>query len=429
MIEKLTCHGYRGFSKEQTLNLAIPDGTRGSGLTVLVGPNGAGKSTLLECFAAIAKSNVSFTNSKRNKLAQDKIRIKILYDSKSGTLATVPGGGSKAEWIGPTDKPQIYYLPSRREFNPYFGKDPSGINPENNPQNNITYKLFDVNKKSKEFNKIFWRILGRDLEWMIDQNDAGYFYVKEKKDNSGYHKSNGLAEGIVSLLFIVEAIFEAKPNELIVIDEPERSLHPQIQARLLNEILELTKFTQVVISTHSVNMISIESAINKGVIARVHEESNTSVISCIDDICRVYLKSYSNDLYNPQIITGDVRSCFFAEDGYIITKGLEDIMVFSMVLNQLKIPNVVPFIGFGTGETSSITQIAYLLKCLGFSFIGAIFDGDKQEDYDKFVAKYSDIGYKAWMLPLEKVNKLKSDCNNTQLKEMFEEIIKLSDID
>jgi len=75
MIEKMTCHGYRGFSTEQTLNLAIPNGKRGSGLTVLVGPNGGGKSTLVECFSKIATKNVSFTEGKRNKLAGDRIRI------------------------------------------------------------------------------------------------------------------------------------------------------------------------------------------------------------------------------------------------------------------------------------------------------------------------------------------------------------------
>lgn len=134
--------------------------------------------------------------------------------------------------------------------------------------------------------------------------------MKVKKDNFVCHNSDGLGEGIVSLLFIVDAIFEAKENELIVIDEPELSLHPQLQARLLDEILELTKSMQVVISTHSSSMTSIESAINKGVIARVYENNGGSVISCIDDTCRGYFKSYNSNIYNPHIIGSDARSCF-----------------------------------------------------------------------------------------------------------------------
>lgn len=454
MIDKLTCHGFRGFSIEQTLNLAIPNGRRGSGLTVLVGPNGGGKSTLVECFSKIATNNVSFTEGKRNKLAGDKIRIEISFDDKNSILATVPGGGSETDWNGATEKPKIYYLPSRRVFNPYFHKNPWDrntfiSNPENSQfrgstLNNFTYRLFDANKKSEDFNKIFWRILGKKLEWTIDQDDNSQYYLKVKKNGSLYHNSDGLGEGIVSLLFIVDALFESNPDELIVIDEPELSLHPQLQARLLNEILELTKSTQVVISTHSASMISIESAINGGVIARIHEKDNSSTISCIDDTCRNYFRSYSNNIYNPHTIGSDARSCFFAEDGYIITEGQEDVMLFPKILEQLGFTKDIPFFGFGAGGASNIIQIAYLLKCLGFSCIGAIFDGDKNEDYTKFVSEYDKIGYKAWIIPADDIrdkpavekefksglldtdNKLKSEYKSSNLEEMFNEIIQFS---
>lgn len=455
MIEKITCLGYRGFSTKQTLQLATPNGSRGSGLTTLIGPNGGGKSTLVECFSKLVTPDVSFTEGKRNKLAGDKIQIGITYDGRDAKLVTVEGGGSEVGWNGPVEKPRIYYLPSRRVFNPYFGKnswdrDTFILHPENsqfraNPLNNFTYRLFDAQKKSKEFNKIFWRILGKKLDWTIDQDDTGNYYVKVKKDKSVCHNSDGLGEGIVSLLFIVDAIFEAKENELIVIDEPELSLHPQLQARLLNEILELTKTLQVVISTHSSSITSIESAINKGVIARVYEANGGSVISCIDDTCRGYFRSYYSNIYNPHIIGSDARSCFFAEDGFIITEGQEDVMLFPKILEQLDLPNRVPFFGFGAGGASCISQIAYILKCLGFSHIGAIFDGDKVADYEDFIKKYEDVGYKAWIIPADDIrdkpsvqkdfkpgllddkNILKPECDRGKLREMLNDIIQFSE--
>lgn len=410
---------------------------------------------MVECFSKLVTPNVSFTEGKRNKLAGDKIQIGITYDGRDAKLVTVEGGGSEVEWNGPEEKPRIYYLPSRRVFNPYFGKNPWDrdtfiLNPEDSqfrasPLNNFTFRLFDAQKKSYEFNKIFWRILGKQLEWTIDQDDTGQYYVKVKKDNFVCHNSDGLGEGIVSLLFIIDAIFEAKENELIVIDEPELSLHPQLQARLLDEILELTKTTQVVISTHSSNMTSVESAINNGIIARVYEHNSSSVISCIDAKCREYFKSYSGNIYNPHIIGSDARACFFAEDGFIITEGQEDVMLFPKILEQLGLPNKVPFFGFGAGGASGISQIAYILKCLGFSNIGAIFDGDKKGDYEKFLADYSEIGYKAWIIPaddirdkpsiqkeskpglLDKNNKLKAEYDKDELRKMLEEIIHFSE--
>ena len=81
MIESISCVGYRGFSTKQTLNLAIPNGTPGSGLTVLVGPNGGGKSTLIECFNKIAtKKKATFSKGKRNIKAGNRVEIVIKID-------------------------------------------------------------------------------------------------------------------------------------------------------------------------------------------------------------------------------------------------------------------------------------------------------------------------------------------------------------
>lgn len=321
MINELSCCGYRGFATRQSLKIAIPNGKRGSGLTVLVGPNGGGKSTLVECFSKIATDNVSFTEGKRNKLAGDKVSINITYNGKTGLLESVHEGGSETTWKCDIAKPKIYHLPSRRVFNPYFGKNtwdrvtfmhnPENVQFRGSQLNSFTYRLFDANK-NPNFNKLFWKILGKEIPWTIDQDDKGQYYVKVKKSNTIYHNSDGLGEGIVSLLFIVDALFEAKPDELIVIDEPELSLHPQLQIRLLNEILEKTKDIQVVISTHSSNMVSIEAAINGGEIARVFENEKGSVITSIDDTCRKYFESYTNNIYNPHILGNDARSCFFA---------------------------------------------------------------------------------------------------------------------
>ena len=267
MIETISCKGYRGFVNKQELNLALPDGQLGSGLTVLIGPNGGGKSTIVECFSKLVANNVSFTEGKRNKLAGDRVFIEIIKDGETCSLSTVPNGGSETEWKGLKEKPIIYYLPSRRVFNPYFVKNTWNRNqfvrnPEisqfrGNHLSHITYRLFNALEHLADFNKLFWKILGKELEWTIDQNDDGNYYVKIKKNDTTFHNSDGLGEGIVSLLFIVDALYDSNSGELIVIDEPELSLHPQLQIRLLKSLLDFSKDRQIVISTHSPYMLSI----------------------------------------------------------------------------------------------------------------------------------------------------------------------------
>lgn len=413
MVKSISCFGYRGFATKQTLNLATPTGEPGSGLTVLVGPNGGGKSTLVECFnkLSLANRNASFSKGKRNLKAGDMVEISFECSDGTGTLKT-RRGGSETEWNGPTP-PKIYYLPSRRFFDPYFNSgpwnrevylnNPPAFQTRTNQLMSCTHRLIYLNKSdSTQFDSVLSRIIGKPLKWTIDQEDNGQFFVKITKSQGLYHNSDGMGEGILSLMFIVDALC-GNNEELIVIDEPELSLHPQLQHRLLIEILEKTRDSQVVISTHSPNMLSLESIVNGGMVARVFESSNGSTICMIDDESREFVKSTSHNLNNPHIFGTDARACFFAEDGLIITEGQEDVVLYPVVMEKLGLNYTIPFFGFGAGGASGISSIAHLLHVLGFKRVGAIYDGDKKDDYDKFCAKYSGVGYKAWIIPTDDI--------------------------
>lgn len=413
MIRSLSCIGFRGFAERQTLKLAEPNGSAGSGLTVLVGPNGGGKSTIVECFNKItlADRGASFSKGKRNIAAGDSVEIALDYDSGHGSLKTIRGG-SETSWEGPMP-PKIYYLPSRRFFNPYFSNgrwdrnsflsNPSNFQQRTNSLDTYTYRLIDLNDgDSSKFNMLLERILGYELKWAIDQEDNGQYIVKVTNSQGLHHNSDGLGEGVLSLMFIADALC-GNEDELLIIDEPELSLHPQLQVRLMKEILEKTRNTQVVISTHSPNMVSLESIVNGGVIARVFESENGSNICMVDDESREFIKSVMNNLYNPHILGTDARACFFAEDGLIVTEGQEDVVLYPRIMEELGFSNTIPFFGFGAGGASDIVKIAHLLHELGFKKVGAIYDGDKKDEYDKFNSSFSEIGYKAWIIPADDI--------------------------
>ena len=412
MIESISCVGYRGFSTKQTLNLAIPNGTPGSGLTVLVGPNGGGKSTLIECFNKIAtKKKATFSKGKRNIKAGNRVEIVIKIDGQDGVLKTIKGG-TQVEWTGPA-VPKIYHLPSRRSFNPFFGETDwnrtTYLDQQKSSQyrssslDSYTSRLVNLNKNgSAPFDEMLSRILGKPLRWTIDQEDNGQFFVDITKDGGIHHNSDGMGEGILSLMFIVDAIC-GDSDEFVVIDEPELSLHPQLQARLLKEILERTKTSQVVISTHSPNLLSLESIANNGMVARVYDTSAGTKICEIDDRSRRFIVSTFENYNNPHILGTDARSCFFAEDQLIIAEGQEDVVLYPRIMSELGKEDSIPFFGFGAGGASNIIEVAHLLNNLGFQKIGAIYDGDKQDDYNKFVKEFSPKGYKAWIIPADDI--------------------------
>lgn len=413
MIHSLSCLGFRSFAERQTLKLAVPNGSLGSGLTVLVGPNGGGKSTLVECFnkISLATKGASFSKGKRNFKAGDNVEISIEYVGGHGTLRTIRSG-SETIWEGP-EPPKIYYLPSRRYFNPYFSnsswerntfiENPINYQQRTNSLDTYTYRLINLNSgDSSKYDELLARILGYKLKWTIDQEDGGQYIVKVTNGQGLNHNSDGLGEGVLSLMFIADALC-GNEDEMLIVDEPELSLHPQLQVRLMKEILEKTRNTQVVISTHSPNMVSLESIVNGGVIARVFESENGSNVCMVDDESREFIKSVMNNLYNPHILGTDARACFFAEDGLIITEGQEDVVLYPRIMEELGFSNTIPFFGFGAGGASDIVKIAHLLHELGFKKVGAIYDGDMKDKYEKFNSSFSEYGYKAWIIPADDI--------------------------
>src|SRR5436309_2632329 len=120
-IRSIEIVGLRSFAVSQELNLSRPNGTAGSGLTVLVGPNNGGKSTIIEAFSALTQPrDLSFTEGKRNKRGGDQVLIRATdWSGESKTIKTVGVGGSEAKWDKPNGAPtasDIFVLQSRRTF-------------------------------------------------------------------------------------------------------------------------------------------------------------------------------------------------------------------------------------------------------------------------------------------------------------------------
>lgn len=120
-LNKISISGYRGFTSEQSILFGTPTGAAGSGLTIITGSNNSGKSSILECLRARSGYNtVSFTAGTRNsKLGEVKIRYEI--NGKEEILSSITSGTSETHRINPITDHEIFVLPSRRAFDPYFG--------------------------------------------------------------------------------------------------------------------------------------------------------------------------------------------------------------------------------------------------------------------------------------------------------------------
>jgi hypothetical protein len=96
--------------------------------------------------------------------------------------------------------------------------------------NQFEQRIFKWQNNKKEFDKVLKRIIVEPFDWNIEQNDEGAYYIKIIfSDMSISHTREGIGDGYWSIFTIVDALYDSKKNDLIVIDEPELSLHPTFQ--------------------------------------------------------------------------------------------------------------------------------------------------------------------------------------------------------
>lgn len=396
-LQKLELAGLRGFAAQQELQLAVPDSSPGSGLTTLIGPNNGGKSTVIEALRALVVGSPhnpsqpqSFTEGRRNKHAEERVTIRVTgTDGSVGGLRTVESGGSETEWFPLKPSSSIFVLPSRRYFNPYFSsafevtRDDYATRYGSPPTRGAAldqfgFRLFEVQRHSQQakFDDLLGEVVRPVPNWTIDQSDQGQYYLKVEKGGL-YHSSEGMGEGLVSLLFIVDALYDSRPDDVIVIDEPELSLHPSLQRRLFALLNRYAADRQVVIATHSPYFVDFRALLDGARIARVHLEEGASVVSALGEPTVKRLAGFLSDVNNPHVLGLDAREAFFLEDGVILVEGQEDVIFYRQIADQLGTKIKGDFFGWGVGGADKMGTIAALLSELGFKKVVGLLDRNR----------------------------------------------------
>lgn len=405
---KIEIIGLRGYGDKQTLNLAIPNGNEGSGLTCIVGPNNSGKSTIYESFRAISQNNPpSFTEGRRNKVAGDKVEIKLSKnDGTSIVLKTTVNGGSETSFLESglnKDNVKILTLPSRRTFSPFFGKNTwsrdqyinsSELSAVRGSQfDSFAWRLFTIQKNQAEFNSVLEKVLGVVPSWVIEQSDSGNYYLKFNY-NGSFHNSDGTGEGLLSIFTIVDTLYDSNDNDFIVIDEPELSLHPSLQRKLMHLILEYSETRQIVILTHSPYFISWTSLANGGMISRTVKEFIGTKIYELQQTTGKAILSLVNNLNNPHILGLDAREIFFLDDKIILVEGQEDVIFLNLVFDKIGTQLNGDFYGWGVGGADNTDKVVTMLSDLGFKKVAVIFDNNKSYLISSLVQKFKNYIFK-----------------------------------
>lgn len=236
-------------------------------------------------------------------------------------------------------------------------------------------------------------MLGNVPNWYIEQADDGRYYLKFNY-NGSFHNSDGAGEGLISVFTIVDALYDSNKYDSIVIDEPELSLHPTLQRKLMNLFLDYSSTRQIVISTHSPYFISWLSLENGGKIARtVKELAGTKIYELRPETINGIL-SLVNNLHNPHILGLDAREIVFLDDRIILVEGQEDVIFLNKFLSLTGIQINGTFYGWGAGGAENIDKVVSMLSDFGFKKVAVLFDKNKINLIPNLHQKFSNYCFK-----------------------------------
>lgn len=384
-FNKFKIKDYKCFQGEQLLYFAIPKATQlGSGITYIVGGNNSGKTTLIEGLSIKDKRNIKTseringTDPEFTLYADDVVvRKNALIRTESSTIKEDPKLPNENSFE---------IISSRRHWvstaNSNFANVGDSFNGSvfnfTNRQNDLDVgselrAIESNNTKYDEFIALVQRVIPEFTKFAVAYEDHHYI---EYISNSGIrHKTELLGDGVVTVIRILLQLYVERVNP-IVIDEPELSLHPSAQRKLLKIIAEYSQFRQIIISTHSPYMVNWEYLKNGAVINRVAKEKDkySQVYSIIDFTRHTSLIS-TNNWQMPFAMDEVAKEVFFMEDGILFLEGQEDV---GLLKKEELLENVNIF-GYGVRGAGNFKFALTLAQDLGYKKVSCILDFGENE--------------------------------------------------
>ena len=106
------------------------------------------------------------------------------------------------------------------------------------------------------------------------------YKLQEKYSNKSFH-ANFLSDGTVSVLAIIIALYFEAESNVIILEEPERNIHPKLLPNFLASAEDVSTEKQVIITTHNPELLKHSSISNVRLVTR--DKTGFSIVSSPKD--------------------------------------------------------------------------------------------------------------------------------------------------
>jgi predicted ATP-binding protein involved in virulence len=243
-VKSLHIHKYKVL---ENFDINFTDDGKINPVTVICGINGSGKTTLLDFINRIfTKGENAFekTDIDRKDLV-DVNEIKTPLSDQGGLHSISP---TFLNFIAKEYASKVIYYEADKEL---YDIDDAIVNYVDKLIYEDDTKSSEAYKKTRDKIKNILECLDLEIEFDSLNKDKNVFFRNKKHDNLEiYDLSGGEREIITKLLPLYLSDIK---DSIILIDEPETSLHPNWQSRIveLYEKVAIENNLQIIITTHS----------------------------------------------------------------------------------------------------------------------------------------------------------------------------------
>lgn len=271
-LEKLKIHSFRKFVPNSEINFSYP-------LTLLVGKNGSGKTTIMKAIKLLSenqKPQYEFFETEIDSGGLKGAFIEYKVDGNSFSYQRVKANewGVEGEecnklnvtfiqtksMVGAIEKSFFYddtgKNTKQEQKVQYVIKQTRKLkqNTEKNSSKKVQYSLSQASVKNVNF--ILQKKL-KSIEFIKHKYYSGTWASSVLFDDENTYSEYNAGSGEFLIACMVDKLMKLPEKSIVLLDEPEVSLHPGAQKRLIQFVLDIIKKKkiQVIIATHSTHIV------------------------------------------------------------------------------------------------------------------------------------------------------------------------------
>ncbi len=398
MLTKFSLSNFRCFYDEQYLEIAVFDADKGlHGLTYILGKNNTGKTSVLEAlrfrpytpFDYLRDSDLHTGDAFFFKTYQDGKLVQHLVPLRENTAII------KNLSLNTID--DYIVVPSRRYWSPRVeNQNPDlesiRVNDSNNSRlrqlqdsyynSQVASMLSQIERDDTLYKKAcseIRKVFPDFHSYTTARGDS--IELSYNEENGVKHRADFLGDGVVSVMRIVANLLSGAKDTPLIVDEPELSLHPDAKRRLAKLLFDHSAERQIIICTHSPEMIEWEYIEGGAKVNRIVKSGNESKIFHLGDPAKykAIFKSSKNDWQKPYIFDMAAKEIFFM-DNILFLEGHEDM---ALLRRAGDLSSSINIFGYGVGGYQLFEPCLEMAKDLGVEKAAILIDNGDEETKKK----------------------------------------------